>query len=160
MFTDIWVFPYKEEQHDKFRTGKLWQEWARQYPDIFDTDDARLAQSQAAHGYHFFEWLAAILIFQSTGYLSLVEKYEFSNHQRKHEILKKLVMDDVFKLITDKTSKAQNPDLLVYSPSLTDWFFCEVKGRKDRLRQVQKDYFAELENISGKQVYVIQFKLL
>ena len=33
-----------------------------------------------------------------------------------------------------KQGRAQAPDLLMYAEDLSDWFFCEAKGPRDRLR--------------------------
>jgi len=46
----------------------------------------------------------------------------------------------------------------VYTPNHTDWFFCEVKGPNDKLRNEQMDFFSELENIAGKPIFVIKFE--
>lgn len=158
MMVIFWDLKYSEKQRQQFRTGELWRDWVEQYTNIFDKDDLRLATSQAHLGYHFFEWLAAILIYQETGFLSLVEKYGFANHNRKRVILRELVSPELFRLITNQSKGAQNPDLLVYSPDLSDWFFCEVKGPNDRLRHVQEVYFTELLKATGKQVRIAFFK--
>ncbi len=36
--------------------------------------------------YHFWEWLAAIVLYHATGYRALVEKYAYANHPRKQEM--------------------------------------------------------------------------
>ena len=51
----------------------------------------------------------------------------------------------------------QCPDLLVYHPDLSDWFFCEVKGPRDSLRPEQIELFREMEHTTGKDVYVVNF---
>ena len=38
----------------------------------------------------------------------------------------------------------------------TDWFFCEVKGEGDRLKQEQANYFESIELLSGKEIFVIK----
>ena len=76
---------FTDEQRKRFRSGELVKEWARIYKEIFDEDDVRVTSKQ--NSFHFFEWLAAVVIYTSTGYLSLVEKYQFRNHQRKQKIL-------------------------------------------------------------------------
>jgi len=45
---------------------------------------------------------------------------------------------------------------LVYKPDFSDWFFCEVKGGKDRLREEQKNRFEILSALSGKPIYLIK----
>ena len=84
------AFPYREAQRDKFRAGVLGEQWAKRYPEVFDEDDLRLYRNQCENGYHFFEWLAAIIIFESTGYLSLIEKYGCAGHKRKLPLWEKI----------------------------------------------------------------------
>lgn len=163
MIVKSWDFSYSEDQRQQFRANELWREWAGKYPDIFDKDDLRLAKSQASRGYHFYEWLAAILIYQASGHLSLVEKYGFSNHRRKREILNILISPSLMTKITYKPrshqpKRVQNPDLLVYAPDLSDWYFCEVKGKNDRLRPEQEEYFTDLQSATGRPVYIAVFK--
>ena len=71
MIKHIEPFLVNRQQRDRFKSGHLLHEWKLQYPQIFDNRDFEIAQNQEA--YHFYEWLAAILLFHSTGYLSLVE---------------------------------------------------------------------------------------
>lgn len=141
----------------KFRDGSLAPEWAVAYPMIFDHDDLRIAKTQAKHGYHYFEWLSAILLFHTTGMFSLVEKYTFRSHQRKRSIVERLCGDDTAQFLSKAAeARSQCPDLLVYRPDLSDWFFCEVKGPKDRIQKNQIAWFTELEAISGKKVFLIK----
>ena len=51
----------------------------------------------------------------------------------------------------------QGPDLFVYKPDATDWFFVEVKGLTDRMRAPQKKLFEELGRVSGRAVRVAKF---
>lgn len=146
-----------DNQRILFRNGSLIKTWQESYPDLFDDDDIRLALSQGILGYKFYEWLSAITIYNTMGYLSLVEKYEFPKHKRKHQIFKSLVPDDVFEFIMSKKEKrSQCPDLLCYNKDKTDWFFCEVKGKGDRLKQEQAKYFETIESLSRKEMYIIK----
>jgi len=160
MFVEAGIFEYHPGQRERFKAGVLWQDWARQYPDIFDDLDRDIARNQAPLGYHFFEWLGAIFLYNSTGYLSLVEKYEFKNHARKHAIMSQLVSAEVFDLIQDHAAyqRTQCPDLLAYAPDMSDWFFCEVKGPRDRLQAIQKEFFEALARASGKKIRLIRFR--
>ncbi|MCU0472984.1 MAG: hypothetical protein MUC93_06415 [Bacteroidales bacterium] len=79
--------------------------WKDIYPDIFDEDDLRLALSQGIPRYKFYEWLSAITIYNATRYLSLIEKYEFQLHKRKHQIFKSIVPENVFEFIMAKKEK-------------------------------------------------------
>ena len=145
---------FTEEQRKRFRSGELVKEWAKMYKEIFDEDDVRVASSQ--NSFHFFEWLAAVIIYTSTGYLSLVEKYQFKKHQRKQEILGKLFPDEIIPSI--RSGSIQCPDLLCYRRDFKNCFFCEVKGLRDEIRLVQKERFRELKRVTGKEVYLIEFK--
>jgi hypothetical protein len=155
----ILYFDYSEDQRTLFKTGMLWKTWIQKYPEIFDIDDERLANKQAKYNYHFFEWLAAILMYNSTGYLSLVEKYQFNNHKLKQQIIKRLLPQSMLDLMTKNNSreKSQFPDLLLYKPDFSDWFFCEAKGPHDRIRTNQKNLFQYIEMISQKEICIINF---
>jgi len=155
-------FEVRSKQRECFVNGELWQEWFEKYPEIFDEDDLRLAKSQASKGYHFYEWLAAIQIYLSTGYLSLVEKYQFEKHKRKHKIFIDLVSSRYNDLISCQSQygNVQFPDLFVYAPDFSEWFFCEVKGPTDRIRKEQSEFFYDLSNILSKQIRLVKFRLL
>ena len=145
---------YTESQRDRFRSGELVRVWARQYSKIFDKDDIRITSNQP--NYHFFEWLGAITIYNSTGYLSLIEKYKFQSQKNKKRILRKLMTNEPIAQIY--LHGARCPDLLAYSPDYKDWFFCEVKGSRDKLRKEQIKYFEKLYKATGKRTYLIEFK--
>lgn len=146
-----------ENQRILFKSGNLIKTWKDIYLDIFDEDDIRLAMSQGILGYKFYEWLSAITIYNTMGYLSLLEKYEFPKHKRKHQIFKSLVPDNVFEFIMSKKEKrSQCPDLLCYSKDKADWFFCEVKGKGDVFKHDQLKYFESIELLSGKEIFFIK----
>ena len=145
-------FAYHPSQHQLFRQGKLGPQWAKRYPDIFDKDDWRLHRTQ--HGtYHFYEWLAAVLLRESTGYLCLIEKYTSLAHERKRKLLHRIVGSEVFDWIWEHDAWA--PDLFVYSLDFSDWFFCEVEGNKDKLRIPQLKQFHQLYQKTGRKVCVL-----
>jgi hypothetical protein len=146
-------------QRERFREGELMEKWAESYPNLFDADDVRIARSQAHLGYHFWEWLAAIVLYNCTGYLSLVEQYQFRNHRSKQRILRDLLPSEVGQFISSSRG-TQCPDLLAYMPDYSDWFFCEVKGPRDRTSAAQAEYFRELAEISGKPIAILKFKLI
>jgi hypothetical protein len=154
---EIGHFGYSESQRRRFRSGVLWREWTRRYPELFDDQDERIARGQAHLGKHFFEWLGAILLFETTGYLSLVEKYEFVRHPRKQAIVKQLLPPQVLRLVRRRAGdgRSQCPDLLVYAPDLSDWYFCEIKGGSDRLRASQRAFFAKLASAAGRPVGLV-----
>ena len=146
-------FPFHSLQRERFRSGELVKEWSLKYPQIFDDHDVRIANHQLH--YHFFEWLGAVLIYESMGYLSLIEKYETKLHKRKFEIFKKIVPAEVFDYVLNNRTGV--PDLFAYSPDKSDWFFCEVKGLTDRLQKTQIERIKKLEDLSEKQVRVLKF---
>jgi hypothetical protein len=163
MLKTIGTFEFSLQQRERFKSAELWREWSKQYPDIFDEQDIGIAEHQAPPpmGYHFFEWLAAILLHHSIGYLSLLEQYEFRVQKRKQAILQKLVSPALFELITNHHESyggTQCPDLLVYAPDLSDWFFCEVKGSGDELTDSQARFFEALANVSQKEIGVVRFQ--
>lgn len=146
-------FIYMEEQRDLWRSGQLPREWSDAYPSLFDEDDLQLTRNQPDN--HFFEWLAAIHIYRSTGWLSLVEKYQFSKHPRKQSIFFDLF--DVEWREAIKGFGEQLPDLLVYRQDRSDFYFCEVKGRRDRLRNGQAEFFRFVERITGRSVFTVEY---
>jgi hypothetical protein len=159
--TDFSIFAYfftSNELHQRYRDGFLAPEWASAYPMIFDHDDLRIAETQSKKGYHYFEWLSAILLFHTNGLLSLVECYTFRSHPRKRSLVERLCGDNTARFLFDKgvEARAQCPDLLVYHPDLSYWFFCEVKGPTDRIQDNQVTWFHVLEEVTGKKVYLIQ----
>lgn len=147
-------FPYAQTQRDAFRSGRLMEEWAERYPHLFDERDVEITRNQL--NYHFFEWLAAVLLYEATGYLSLVEKYETASHGRKIEVFRQLVPRSVYEHVLANRSGV--PDLFVYAPDGSNWFFCEIKGTGDFLRPHQIQRHRELEELSGKPVALLTLK--
>jgi hypothetical protein len=148
-------------QFERFKSGELAEEWFAKHPLLFDDDDIRVARTQAKQGLHFYEWLSALTIYLGTGFLSLIESYEFKVQKRKQRILRELVSADVWNLIHEPYGdcrKAQCPDLLCFDPTTNDWFFCEVKGPTDKMRIEQQQYFALLEEASQKQIRIAEVK--
>jgi hypothetical protein len=45
----------------------------------------------------------------------------------------------------------------MYAEDLSDWFFCEVKGPRDRLREEQVRKFEHLADMTSKPVRVLEF---
>jgi hypothetical protein len=153
-------FVTNDAHHDLFRNGHLVEDWSSMYPMLFDSDDTRIALHQRHLGYHYYEWLAAILIYHTTGFLSLIEAYAYESHARKRIILETLVTGEALDLIASHgiSSAIQCPDLLVYAPGSRKWFFCEVKGPRDKLREKQLNFFDELARVSGKEIKVVHFQ--
>ena len=147
-------FPFRASQRVRFRSGELIEEWAARYPQLFDARDLEITRKQP--NYHFFEWLAAVLIYEATGFLSLIEKYETPSHVRKAQIFSTTVPHDVYDYVMK--NRAGVPDLFVYSPDQSQWYFCEVKGAADKLREHQSERIAELSRISGGKVCLLKLK--
>lgn len=154
------TFVSHPDHHDLFKNKLLVKEWANTYPFLFDEKDLSTALNQAERGYHFFEWLAAILLYHTEGLYSLVEKYQFKKHERKKDILSELTTNDVIEYMRShpEHGKTQCPDLLVYKPDSSDWFFLEVKSSSDKLSENQMEFFKALAEKSGKSVELIEFK--
>ncbi|WP_349343553.1 VRR-NUC domain-containing protein [Marinobacter sp. MMG032] len=133
---------------------ELSEKWVKRYPDLFDSDDVRILTTDHQRNYHFFERLSSVLLYESTGYFSLIEKYCAKSHPRKISLFSKLVPQEVFDFLMGAPSG--HPDLFSFHNQTGDWFFCEVKGAKDRLTDNQIAMHAELESMTGRKVRVIQ----
>lgn len=148
------LFTFHSTQRSRFRIGELVSEWSSRYPQLFDEKDIELAANQP--NYHFFEWLSAVMFYEATGYLSLLENYTAKNHLSKIEKFKEVVSHDVFEFSINNQSGL--PDLFCFLPNTEDYFFCEVKGGRDRMRSNQDIKIKELEVLTGKNVWVINLQ--
>ena len=134
-------------------------DWRLSYPHLFDDDDLRLTRRQPR--YHFFEWLTAVHLFHRDGVHALLAKYAYTNHPRKGQVLRQLLSESECTFLRDMKPIAhvQPPDLLVYLPNSTRYWFVEVKGPRDRLspRQIQshKDILSHL----GVPVELVEIRL-
>lgn len=151
-------FWYTRSQRELFVKGSLRAHWGKQYPELFDDDDLRILHNQRKTKHHFFECLAAVLLFEATGYLSLLEKYETLSHSRKHPLFKKLVPTPVFDYVM--ANRVGSPDLFVYAEDHSDWYFCEVKGDSDKIRPNQIEFANGLFKISGRKLCLLSFEPL
>lgn len=146
---------YDAELRRAFAAGG-WREYADRYPELFDDLDVAQARSQASLGFHFHEWFAALVMHHATGYHALVGKYAFRKHVRKQEVLRSLTTEKIFSALCERrTRRTQAPDLLMFAPDRSDWFLCEVKGPRDRLRTAQTDYFETLFRSCGRPIYCL-----
>lgn len=156
--TQLGTVDVVRSQVERWRSGHLAQGWKARFPDLFDEDDLRVATTQP--GSHFYEWLGAIVLHHTTGYRSLVEKYEFATHPRKQQIVSQLMPSEVRDALRDRIhGRAQAPDLLMYAEDLSDWFFCEVKGPRDRLRDEQIRKFGRLADMTSRPIRLLEFRL-
>lgn len=142
-------FSYHPGQRERFREGSLIHEWRERYAALFDCDDERVLQTVHQRRYHFFEWLSAILLFESTGYVSLLESYTSKQHPLKRKTLSEVLPQ----AITDwlLANESGQPDLFVYHPITRDWFFCEVKGGLDKIRDNQADWLSRFHALLDEQ---------
>ena len=134
------TFTYHAAQRDRFRAGTLAEEWHEKYPELFDAEDLKLLTTPHQRMYHFFEWLSAIVLYEATGYRSLVEGYTAKTHPGKRERLEWMVGPEMFRWLD--AHQSGQPDLFVYRMETKSWFFCEVKGPGDRMRENQKEWSA------------------
>jgi hypothetical protein len=153
------TFITTDTHREYFNKGNLVENWSRMYPFLFDAHDTQIALNQRHLGYHYYEWLTAILLYHTKGLLSLIEAYAYKSHERKRGILEALVTGEALNFIASRgiSSVTQCPDLLVYTPDRSEWFFCEVKGPKDKLRKKQINFFRELEQKAGKSIKIVNF---
>ena len=114
MTTEL-LFTYHASQRTSFRGGKIAEEWSSRYPELFDQKDIELAANQP--DYHFFEWLSAILIYESTGYLSLLENYTAKNHPSKLHKFQEMVSSEVFEY--SMKNQSGMPDLFCFHAGTT-----------------------------------------
>lgn len=150
------TYVYNPLARESFSSGRLREEWTNQYHMLFDEIAKDTARNQIR--YHYFEWQAAVNLFDKYGFYSLVEKYQFKSHKVQHQIFKDLVPLSVIQLLESrKYGSQQMPDLLVYRPDRSDWFFCEVKGIRDRERIKQNALFDEIQELTLKPVKLIKF---
>lgn len=154
------TFITTKAHREYFTKGNLVEDWSLMYPFLFDAQDTQIALNQRHLSYHYYEWFAAILLYHTRGLLSLIETYAYKSHKRQRKILETLVAGKTLDLITSRgiSSVTQCPDLLLYTPERSEWFFCEVKGPRDKLHEKQINFFHELEGVSGKQINIVKFK--
>ena len=127
----------------------LADQWRSLYPILFSAHDLEMAHNQPRN--HFFEWLAAVHLFQSERSLALVEKYQYRGaHPEKHALYTAAFTDDErrdLEAIQKEFGNKQLPDLLVLRQP--DWrpYFVEVKGHdpitghQDKLSAEQTECF-------------------
>jgi hypothetical protein len=143
------IFSFHSNQRERFRNGHLAKDWRQRYPQLFDEDDERVLSTEHQRRYHFFEWLSAVLLFEATGYISLVEKYTSKSHPQKRATLQRVLTPKIFEWLCENESG--QPDLFVFQPVTRDWFFCEVKGGSDRIRDNQIDWMSRFAAALDKQ---------
>jgi hypothetical protein len=136
----------------------LADEWALQYPQLFDADDLRQTIKQPR--VHFCEWFVAIHLFHCHGALSLIEKYCYRNHERKVQLLDEFLSAEHCAFLRHFRAKfgVQPPDLFVYLPGTDRFWFAEVKGPGDRLSALQRQSHAALMEMFGAAVQIFHVR--
>ncbi len=136
----------------------LARHWHRRYPRLFDADDLRLTESQPKN--HFKEWLAAIHVFRRDGAYSLIEKYNVKRaHPRKRPIFERLVSARQRSVLDAICSHVQPPDLFVFRPGSTVFWFAEVKGEGEPTSDKQIASHRLIERRLGVPVELIEVRL-
>jgi hypothetical protein len=163
--------------------GDLAEQWEAKFkeelPLFFDTAGAWFVEHQGREplGYGLYETLAGIVLYQSTGYLPLSSSYDFrfsvsakqitegrrvaADEEEKLRIVETLFSEKELDVIRDHSEGlTQPPDLLMYAPGCSDWFFCEAKGPTDRLSEGQVRKFTQIAEATRKPVRVFGFEEL
>ena len=150
-----------KDQKDKFKAGDLWKQWSATYPRLFLDHDLITLENQARTGHHFHEFLASVLLLENNNWLSLVVKYQWANHPQKHNVMDQInshKLDRGLKFIRTEMKGRYGPDLVVYNSDFSEWFFCEVKGPKDRWDEEQIQDYKTIAEKTGKPVRLMKFR--
>ena len=154
-FDELPPLTLRRAEYAAWRAGCVAASWRAAFPNVFDDDDLRLARKRWSSGRHYFEWAAARHLHLQSGWSVLVAKYEFRNHARKRAVVDRMLSREVLEVVRGRSpGRAQAPDLFVYAPDETDFYFCEVKGPRDGLRVAQREKFARLAECTGKRVRI------
>lgn len=140
---------YKKELLEEWKKGKLYEDWADKYPEVFDEIDKELVKNQPK--YHFGEWFVAVYYAQK-GYLSLLEKIGCLKHERKNKIVAQYLDFEKLKQIP------KLPDLFVYKGN--EFFFVEVKKENDSLSDEQRKCYEKIEKEFNCDVYLCNLEVL
>lgn len=137
----------------------LAEEWRASYPGLFDDDDLRLVRKQPQN--HFCEWLAAVFLSHRDGVYCLVEKYAYQNHARKVKLLNELLSSQEREFLRTlvKMAGVQPPDLFLFRPDHSAYWFAEVKGPGDRLTDRQRASHQQITVRLGVPVELIVVEL-
>lgn len=162
-FADEQMLGYSPRLKERFLSGRQRRIWLEAYGNtLFDEEDQRIAESQSSA--HFYEWFGAVVMHHATGYHCLLQKYQFKPHPRKRKVLRRIAPPALLDLFDTQAQRGfstmQGPDLLMYAPDESDFFFCEVKGPNDRLRAKQKRYFAAISEAADQQIELLCFRRL
>ncbi len=134
--------------------------WWRAYPELFDDADLRQLGKQPDN--HFREWLTAVHHHHRYGVSVLVEKYMCSadSHPRKYELLERVVGRDAAAFLRTFVRGGQPPDLLVYAPGYSQYWFVEVKGSKEGPTEAQPETFDRIREELGARIELVTVETL
>jgi hypothetical protein len=142
---------YRPAFLEAWKRGAQVEQWADEYPVLFDADNRRNARGHCGRGYHFGEWFTAITLYHRYGLLSVVGKYTFLSHAAKTAIFERLVADQTLRdFLRGRVNGKQlkRSDLLVYPSDCSGYCFIEVK-RTDTLTHAQRAHFEEISRRTG-----------
>ena len=131
-------------------------------PRAIDEDDLWLTIKKGHWHYHFYEWYAAIHIFQRSGAISMVEKYAYPRHRRKFKQYTSVLSQsqrDELDSIRRQFDNVQLPDLLVLPRDGSRLWFAEIKGR-DGLSEKQVGCIEAIRSRLRIRVEVMRVKLI
>jgi len=159
-FSGRWEFTYSRAERERFKAGHLVRQWAEQYPFLFGPEDLETASVPQAKGAGpFFEWAAAVRLYETRGYHSLLKDYASPLSPRKQELARTLCGEESAGFMEAAAAKSQFPDLLVFTPDHSEWFFCEVKGPGDIVRKSEETFFPTLAGKTGAGIFLVTLSL-
>lgn len=131
-------------------------DWLASYPALFEPQDFDQTQTQPTK--HFYEWLSAIHLHHRDGVLSLIEKYGYANHPRKAAVLDRLLGPKA-EIVRSLKSRhgVQPPDVLVYAPDFSRYWFVEAKGPTDSVKDNQHRSYPILQAELDAKIEIVTF---
>jgi hypothetical protein len=133
--------------------------WHNAYP-FFDEDDLRITKTQPTK--HFYEWFAAVHLFERYSAYSLIEKYRYEKaHPHKQKALRATLTPELIDALDEvcEECQVQVPDILAWVPGTQDYWFAEVKGGADPLSEKQLSCHERMEKLFDRPVQIISVKL-
>ncbi len=142
------TLPYLKGERKLWRKRLLQGEWFREYPELFDCDDLKLAMRRDKKSYEFGEWLTAIH-FWNKGFHVLLPKYTHKANEVKYQ----KAVDLLGKKDVKKLARPGRPDLLAYKDK-EHLVFVEVKVEGDRVSRTQRKMMRRIAKYFGKDRHV------
>jgi hypothetical protein len=159
-FNGRWEFTFSRQERTRFKAGHLVRQWAEQYPFLFGPEDVEVALAHDGKGSGvFFEWVSAVRLYETRGYYCAMKDYASPLQHSKHEIVRTLCGEEAAVFMAEADAKSQFPDLLVYTPDHSEWFFCEVKGPGDTVRKSEETFFPKLAERTAAGIFLVTLSL-